>query len=152
MLVPLRSASAPPVKALTRSHARAILRAIEGDRLEAAYALAFVGLRASEDAGIARSDLDLAAMSLTVHHQLSRSGRTAVLVPTKTAASAATVPLPGFVLDRLRMHLDRQDRERPVVPIDDMLLFTTTDGYAINGSWFTKHFQALLTRGRLCRR
>ena len=47
------------------------------------------------------------------------------------------------------MHLERQDGERPFVPIDDALLFATEGGYAINGSWFTKHFQALLERAGL---
>ena len=137
------------VERLTPKRAQAILEAIEGDRLEGAYALSFVGLRAAEILGLARSDVHLDSMSLTIRHQLARSGRTALLVPTKTAASAATVPLPGFVVERLRMHLERQDGERPFVPIDDALLFVTEGGYAINGSWFTKHFQALLERAGL---
>lgn len=149
MLVPLRDATPPTVEALTPGRARAILAAIKGDRLEAAYTLAFVGLRASEVLGLARSELDLDQMSLTIRHQLAQSGRTAVLVPTKTAASTATIPLPGFVVRSLRDHLVRQDAERPIVPIDDMLIFTTEDGYAINGSWFTKHFQMLLRRAGL---
>jgi integrase len=49
------------------------------------------------------------------------------------------------------MHLQQHDGERPIVPIDDMLLFTTVDGYAISSSWLTKHFQALLARAGLPR-
>jgi integrase len=104
----------------------------------------FMGLRSSEILGIARSDLDLRRMTLTVRHQISGSGRRALLVETKTQASAATIPLPPFVIDRLRRHLERQDAERPIVPFGDSLVFTTRDGLAINGSWLTKHFQALL--------
>ena len=62
-----------------------------GDRYEAAYALALVGLRSSEIRGLARSDLDLDDMRMTVRHQVSGSGRRAVLTKTKTAASAMTI-------------------------------------------------------------
>ena len=119
MLVPLRTATPPTVEALTPAQAQAILAAIDGDRYEAAYALALVGLRSSEIRGLARSDLDLDAMSLSIRHQVSGSGRSAVLRKTKTAASAATIPLPRFVVDRLRAHIERQDAERPVVPLTE---------------------------------
>jgi integrase len=58
-------------------------------------------------------------------------------------------PLPPFVIDRVAAHLERQDALRPIVPIGDSLVFVTADGLAINGSWFTKHFQALLRRAGL---
>ena len=144
MLVPLRHVTPPPVEALTPERARDILGAIAGDPLEAAYALALLGLRSAEIRGLARSDLDLDAMTLTVRRQLSGSGPDAVLRPTKTAASVATMPLPTSVVDRLRAHLVREDARRPIVPLDDSLVFVTETGYAIHGSWFTKHFQRLL--------
>jgi integrase len=120
-----------------------------GDRLEATFALALVGLRSSEILGLARSDVDLGNGTVTIKHQISGSGCRAVLVPTKTASSAATVPLPRFVVERLRKHLANQDAERPVDPIDDALVFVTESGLAINGSWFTKHFHPLLARAGL---
>jgi integrase len=149
MLVPLRTANPPVVEALTPERARVILAAIAGDRYEAAYALALVGLRSSEIRGLARSDLDLDDMRLTVRHQVSGSGRRAVLRKTKTAASAATIPLPRFAVERLRVHLERQDAERPVPVTGDSLVFVTEEGLAVNGSWLTKHFQALLRRADL---
>ena len=112
-------------------------------------ALALVGLRSSEILGLARSDLDLVNGTVTIEHQVSGSGRKAVLVQTKTASSAATVPLPHFVAERLRDHLAKQDAERPIVPLGDSLVFVTEHGLAINGSWFPKHFQALLLRAGL---
>ncbi len=148
-LVPLRRVSRSSVEALTPNRARAILAAGSGDRLEAAYALTFMGLRSSEILGLARSDIDLDNMTLTVRHQVSGSGRSAVLVETKTASSAATIPLSPFVVERLRTHLQRQDAERPLVPFGDSLVFVTESGLAINGSWFTKHFQSLLVRAGL---
>ena len=108
-LVTLRPVSRSTVEALTPDRAKAILAAVAHDRLEAAYALTFMGLRSSEILGIARSDLDLDNMTLNIRRQISGSGRTAALVETKTASSAATIPLPPFVIDRLRDHLERQD-------------------------------------------
>ena len=148
-LVVLRRVSRSTIEALTANRAAAILAAIEGDRLEAAYALTFVGLRSSEILGLTRSDLDLDNMTLTIRHQIAGSGPTATLVETKTAASVATIALPAFVIHRLRGHLERQQTERPVTPIDDWLLFVTAAGLAINGSWFTKHFQLLLDKANL---
>jgi len=150
-LVTLRRVPRSNIEALTPERAKAILCALEGDRLEAAYALAFMGLRASEVLGLARSDLDFDARSLTIRYQIAGSGPRAVRVETKTAASAGTVPLPPFVLDRLRAHLARQAEERPVVPIGDSLLFMTEHGLALSGSWFTKHFQSLLAQAGLPR-
>ena len=148
-LVPLRRVPRTSVQALTPERAKAILSAIAGDRLEAAYALTFTGLRSSEVLGLARSDLDLESRTLTVRYQISGSGRKAIRVETKTAASAGTIPLPSFVVERLRAHLERQDAERPVVPFGDSLVFVTDRGLAINGSWFTKHFQSLLLKAGL---
>jgi integrase len=137
------------VEALTPSRAREILAALTNDRLEAAYALTFVGLRSSEILGIARSNLDLENGTVSIRYQISGSGRTAARVETKTAASAATIALPDFVVNRLRVHLARQDAERPVVPFGDSLVFVTESGLAVNGSWFTKHFQSLLRQAGL---
>ena len=148
-LVPLRRISRSNIDALTPERARAILAAIACDRLEAAYALAFVGLRSSEIVGLAWSNLDLEHMTVTIRYQISGSGRKAVRVETKTAASAATIPLPPFVVQRLRAHLEGQETERPLVPFGDSLVFVTGRGLAISSSWFTKHFQSLPLRAAL---
>lgn len=110
-----------------------------------------MGLRSSEILGLARSDLYLEDMTVTIRHQISGSGRKAILVETKTEGSAASIPLPPFIVDRLLGHLERQDAVRPIVPIDDSLVFVTHTGLAINGSWFAKHFQSLLARAGLPR-
>ncbi len=131
-LVPLRRVPRTTVEALTFERARAILVAVAGDRYEAAFALALVGLRASEILGLARSDLDLDHATVTIRQQVSGSGRRAVLVATKTEASAAMIPLPLTVVVRLRAHLERQRAERPVVAFDgDGLVFTSPAGIAV---------------------
>jgi integrase len=61
------------------------------------------------------------------------------------------VPLPAFVVARLRSHLERQQQERPDEAPTNGLVFVSERGYAVNGSWLTKHFQALLRRAGLPR-
>jgi integrase len=62
---------------------------------------------------------------------------------------AATIPLPPFIVNRLRTHLERQATQRPVVPFSDSLVFMTEARLAINGSCFTKLFQSLLPQAGL---
>ena len=88
---------------------------------------------------------------MTVRQQISGSGVRATLVETKTASSAATIALRWFVVERLRIHLAHLETERPIVPIGDWLVFVTERGLAVNGSWLTKHFQALLVHTGLPR-
>jgi site-specific recombinase XerD len=52
---------------------------------------------------------------------------------------------------RLRSHLERQQQERPDEAPSNGLVFVTERGYGVNGSWLTKHFQALLERAGLPR-
>ena len=134
-----------------RRLARRILAAVSGDRYEPAFALAFIGLREGEILGLAHEDIDLDACTATVRYELVGSGPAATRHQLKTKASEATVPLPAFVVARLRSHLERQRQERPDEAPDDGLVFVTERGYAVNGSWLTKHFQALLQRAGLPR-
>lgn len=135
---------------LTVERARAILAAVRGDPYEAAYALGFVALRAGEILGLSLSDVAKDASTVRIRHSLAGSGRRSRLAPTKTEGSATVVPLPPFVASRLLAHIEREDR--PVVDIErDGLVFVTKAGWAVNGSWLTKHFQALLVRAGLPR-
>ena len=88
--------------------ARRILAAVAGDRYEAAFALAFIGLREGEILGLAREDIDLQACTAAVRYELVGSGPAATRHQLKTEASEATVPLPAFVVARLGSHLERQ--------------------------------------------
>jgi excisionase family DNA binding protein len=101
--VPLRRVPRSTRDALSPEVAKRILEAVAGDEYEAAYALAMIGLRASEILGLARSDVRLEApASVNVHRQVAGSGKGARMAELKTAASEAPVPLPPFVVTRLR--------------------------------------------------
>ncbi len=149
--VPLRRVPRNPRPALTPDTARRILAAVTDDRYEAAFALALIGLREGEILGLSREDIDLEACTAAVRYELAGSGPTATRHQLKTAASEATVPLPGFVAARLQDHLARQRQERPDEAPNEGLVFVTERGYAVNGSWLTKHFQTLLHRAGLPR-
>lgn len=148
-LVPLRRVPRKRKPAMTPELARAILVAIDGDRYAAAYALGMAALREGEILGLARSDVDLERGVVTLRHQLVGSGRHARLAHLKTEASEETVDLPDFVLDRLRAHIAAD--KRSVVDLAGGLVFVTPLGYGVNGSWLTKHFQALIKRAGLPR-
>lgn len=138
----------PPTMTTERAHA--ILAAVAGDRYEAAYALGLCGMRASEILGLVWSDVDMDAGVIALRYQLVGSGPRARRVQLKTRSSEAPVLLPSFVVTRLRAHKRAQDAERPVTPIDgDGHVFVTPAGWTVNGSWLTKHFQALLEAAKL---
>jgi integrase len=150
--VPLRKVPDRESDGISPDQARAILAAVAGDRYEAAYALAFIGLRESEVLGLGWDDIDLDAATATVRWQLVGSGATAKRTSTlKSTASKSIVPLPPFVVDRLRAHREAQRAERPVASLDGGLVFVTPRGLAVNGSWLTKHFQSLLAAAGLPR-
>jgi integrase len=108
--IPLRRVPRTPRPALTPDTARRILAAVVGDRYEAAFALAFIGLREGEILGLAREDIDLEACTASIRYELVGSGPSATRHQLKTEASEATVPLPAFVVARLRSQLDRQQQ------------------------------------------
>ncbi len=106
--MPLRRIPERDVEALTPDMARRILGAVAGDRYEAAFALSLLGLRASEVLGLAVGDVDLVAQTVYVRYQLLGSGPKARRAQLKTRGSKATVPLPGFVLERIHAHVEQQ--------------------------------------------
>lgn len=151
-LVPLRRLVTVEPEYLSPERARAILDAVKGDRYEAAYALSFMGLREGEVLGLAESDLHLDDEQpyADIRCQLAGSGSRAARVLLKNGSkSAAPVPLPPPIVEKLRAHLARNHAERPVAPLGGALLFVTPAGYAVNASWFTKHFQKLVARAGL---
>lgn len=137
--------------AMTPELARRILAATASDRYAAAYALALCGLRVGELLGLAWPDVHLDAGTVDVRQQVQGAGKAARLVPLKTAASEATVPLPPLVVTRLREHRQHQLAERLAAgqPTEDGLVFVTEAGYAVGGPAFTRRFQRLLAAAGL---
>ncbi len=145
------------VSPLSPEEARRFLDAIRGDRLEALYLVALgVGLRQGEILGLAWSDVDLEASTVTVRHALQRVDGALVLVEPKSATSRRVIALPALVRDALRAHRLRQRTERLLAGSrwqDDSrdLVFRTTVGTPMDGIAVTRRFQAVLRQAGLPR-
>lgn len=145
------------VHPLTPDQARTFLDAIRGDRLEALYLVAIgVGLRQGEILGLAWSDIDFDARTITVRHALQRVGGSLVLVEPKSTTSRRVVALPAFVTEGLRAHRTRRREDRLLAGSrrrEDQrdLVFVTTVGTPMDGIAVTRRFQTLLARSGLPR-
>jgi integrase len=90
-----------------------LLRAIEGERLEAFYVLALTtGLRRGELLGLRWDDIDLDSRQLHVRRALQRIEGKLRMVEPKTHTSRRSVVLPQLAVRALREHRKRQNRER----------------------------------------
>lgn len=127
-----------PDSPLTADEARRLLTAARGHRLWALFELAIgCGLRRGELLGLRWTDIDLDQATMTVEQSVQRRRDTGALItlPTKSAASQRTVPIPGAAVTALREHHRRQDRERDQMGSrwrNSGLVFTNTIGTALD--------------------
>ncbi|HXW78122.1 MAG TPA: site-specific integrase [Acidimicrobiales bacterium] len=159
---------APDGRTLTIEQARALLGVVRGDRLEAAYMLVLAfGLRRAELIGLAWGDLDVDAGLLAVRQQVtvrkpppaadgSRAGRGVIeLSPLKTGSKGRrTLELTPEILKVLDGHRTRQEEERARAGAlwrESGLIFTTSEGAAIEPSGFSHAFSRMAQRAGLGR-
>lgn len=121
---------------LTVEEVRALLKSTRDDRLYAMFVVfALLGMRRSEVLGLRWEDVDLDQGFLQVRRGLQRiDGRLEVL-PTKTARSRRTIPLPRILVDVLKRHRDAQEVERLELAErwpDSGFVFTTPIGTPID--------------------
>lgn len=102
----------PEITPLTPQQARIFLEGVRGDRLEALYGVAFLGLRQGEILGLRWQDVDFDAGAITVNRTLQPYGGEYHLDEPKTQRSRRTLPLPPPLLELLRQHRARQVEER----------------------------------------
>lgn len=133
---------------LTVDEVKVLFRQTRKDRLHALLVvIALLGLRRSEVLGLRWEDVDLDAGTLTVNQGLHRVGGQLQVMPTKTARSRRTLPLPEVVVEVLREHRDRQEKER--VDLAEQwpssgFVFTTPIGTPIDPDNCSKFVQASL--------
>lgn len=129
--------------------ARAFLNAIQEERLFALYLCAVVlGMRRGELLGLAWSAVDLDAGRLTVRQTLTViNGRLSFERP-KTRRSRRVVPLPAVVVDALKAHRERQEKERANCDCwtDSGLVFATPDGRPIPPGTLGKQWRDIRER------
>lgn len=119
----------------TGVEARRFLRASEGDRLYALYAVALsLGLRRGEALGLRWSDVDLAAGVIRVRQALQRVNGRLSFGPVKTDGSVRAVAIPVACAAALGRHRERQHRDSLSAGSawhEHGLVFTTTIGTPI---------------------
>jgi integrase len=114
-VAPTANASKPQVhreevEVFTREEVRAILKAADGDRFEALYALAVgTGAREGELLALGKEHFDVVAGTVRIAQTLDERGGEFFLNPPKSHSGNRTVSLPAFALDAVKAHL--KDRE-----------------------------------------
>ncbi len=125
-------------RALSVDEARQLIEGTRDDRLHALWVLAlYTGMREAELLGLAWSDIDFDAGTLTVNHQLARRDGGWVLTEPKTAAGHRTIDL-GHAPDALAALLNHQRRmalEGREGRAYYGLVFVTEDGMPLYGWW-----------------
>jgi integrase len=143
------------ISPLSPDQARALLRAAEGDRLEAVYALAVgTGMRQGELLGLKWEDVDLEGGTVQVRRTLSTAtGGGFRFGPPKTAKSRRSVKLPGAALSALKKHRQAQLEERMRLAglfVDHGLVFASRVGTPVSRQdLVTRSFKPLLKRAGL---
>lgn len=138
-----------PVR-ITPAEARAIVAAIQGDRLEALYLLCLTtGLRQGEALALRWSDLNLPARTLTVTRSLAVVRGKFVVKEPKNESSKRTVPLSATAVAALQAHRARQHAERlrlGAAWVKSDLVFSDEGGHYLHRTKATRGFQACLQR------
>jgi len=137
------------MSALTEQQARALLRTLKGDRLEALYRVALsLGLRRGEVLGLRWEDIDFEAATLRVAQTLQRTRTKGLIISTpKTKSSLRSLSIPRVLLAALKNHKEQQDREGLDNPHN--LVFISTKGTPIDPDDITHRFKAFVKEAGL---
>ncbi|MCL8026050.1 tyrosine-type recombinase/integrase [Nocardioides bruguierae] len=145
-LVRLPAAPKSEVKPLDVDEIKQLLR-FHRDRPHYALlvTLALLGLRRSEALGLRWDDVDLVGETLQINRGLHRIDGHLITMPTKTARSQRTVPLPGLVVQAMKTQQQRQadDRDKHGMDWQDTgYVFTTGIGTPLDPRNTTRIVQA----------
>ena len=132
---------------LTAAELELLLRAMGETFRPVAAVCAYAGLRASEALGLRWADVDLKAGTITVSGQLDRRGGR--LEQTKTAASAATVPMLPALRRQLIEHRTRSGARGLGRLQADQLVFVTATGRSHGRRNLLRAIQQAATRAGL---
>lgn len=124
------------MRTLSREESRRLLRAAQGERLEALYVLAIhTGMRQGELLALKWQDIDLENATLSVRRTLTKRGGRLLLGEPKTKKSIRTITLTECAVQALQGHLRRQMEH--IEQVGDLyqdrgLIFTSEVGTLIN--------------------
>jgi integrase len=139
---------------LSATEARRLIEAAHGDRMEARWLVGLaLGLRQGEALGLWWDDVDLDAGLLRVRRALQRQrGGGLVFTEPKTLRSKRSIPLPAPLVQVLREHRDRQDKERITAGNlwhESRCVFTTPIGSPVDPRNDYREFKKVLARAGL---
>lgn len=142
------------VRALTPEEQELFLRALEGERLRAAFlVLLFAGLRRGELLALTWEDIDLSNGTLQVRRNLVRTKEHGLtFTEPKTKTSRRVVPLPASLVAELRVHKTQQAKEKLQAGEawqDHGLVFTTEFGTPIEPRNFNRAFYRIRNKAGL---
>jgi len=137
------------MSALDEQQARALLRVLKGDRLEALYRVALsLGLRRGEVLGLRWQDIDFDTATLRIAQTVQRTRSQSLIIATpKTKSSLRTLSIPPVLLGVLRRHRSRQEGESLDNPHD--LVFISTTGTPLEPDNITHRFKAFAKAAEL---
>ncbi len=134
---------------LDTAQVRTLIEGTRDDRMHALYVLALTtGMREAEMLGLAWSDVDLDAPSVTVRNTLHRGESGWELHEPKTPKSRRTIPLAAVTVAALRDHRRRQLEEQAQAGAlgREGLVFTSVRGAPLHGSNLLPEWYAHLAR------
>jgi integrase len=150
---PTVQASPPKVekkemKTWTGNQVKKFFKAVEGERWEAIYYVASLGLREGEILALRWDSIDLANGTLKVVLAVQFvQGKGLIFSEPKSAKSKRRVDLPQYVISALLKHKQKQEilktseKWRPNPNQPDNLVFTTNLGTAISPRNLIRHFK-----------
>lgn len=140
-------------RALTEHELKALIEAMQGDRLEAMYWMAIgTGLRFGTLAALTWDDLDLEASIVLVDRRARRNGNEGILISkgSKSGAKGYRMTLPEVVVATLRTHRIAMMLESGTWRKDRGLVFpNTAGGYLESGNFRLRSWHPLLKRAGL---
>jgi integrase len=143
------------IRPLTPEQAAVLLSTIEGERLEALFAVALsLGLRRGEVLGLCWQDVDFDSKTLYVNVALQDIEGELVLTDLKTASSKRSLPIPETLLLKLKAHRSRQLEEklkRGSLWQNNELVFVTKIGTPISPRNLLRKFHSVLAKAKLDR-
>lgn len=144
-------------KAFTHEEAQRFLKAIEGDRLECLYLMAIsIGMRQGEILGLKWPELDLDAGMVNVQSTLKRlgkkrTGEAFTLTSTKTHKTRL-LPIPGFVVEKLKVHRRKQQEESLLLGLQDPkdgFVFATSNATPFGDANIRRYYTDILIEAKL---
>jgi integrase len=141
------------VTPLDPQQARRLLEVLEGERLQALFAVPLAaGLRPGEALGLRWQDVNFEAGTINIFQEVQRLEGKLRLQELKTRRSRRTISLPNSVLDLLRAHQARQQEARTLLGPEwkeTGLVFTTWFGTALEPRNVVRSFKRILQKAGL---